>query len=59
MERRSMNRAELDQRLDDVVARLPAMREKHEDRADRLMVLAGELDLIEDAAVGLRRRPCC
>jgi hypothetical protein len=47
-----MDRAELDRCLDEIAARLPAMRERYEGRDDVLAELAGELDLIEDAAVG-------
>ncbi|TAA45630.1 hypothetical protein [Pseudoxanthomonas winnipegensis] len=45
-----MPRADLQNRLDAVAARVPAMRDEYPDRDELLQVLAGELDLIEDAA---------
>jgi hypothetical protein len=45
-----MNRAELEQRLDAIAARVPALRDTHVDKGDLLAELAGELDLVEDAA---------
>lgn len=45
-----MTRNELEQRLDAVAARIPAMRDEHPDRDELLQLLASELDLIEDAA---------
>lgn len=45
-----MTRNELEQRLDAVAAKIPAMRVEHPDRDELLQLLASELDLIEDAA---------
>lgn len=45
-----MPRADLQNRLEAVAARVPAMRDEIPDRDELLQALAGELDLIEDAA---------
>lgn len=45
-----MTRIEIEQRLEAIAARIPSMRAEYPDRDERLQVLAGELDLIEDSA---------
>jgi hypothetical protein len=45
-----MTRFEIEQRLDAVAARIPVMKIDYPDRDELLLALAGELDLIEDAA---------
>lgn len=45
-----MTRSELEARLDEVAAWIPTLKIEYPDRCERMQAIAGELDVIEDAA---------